>query len=111
MYISARKENHYEFIERVGEEVKQLLNLQFNPNELAVAHGDKCYSQRDGWEKQGVPFNHGALIYLFTYMKPYSEYVRNTDDGWVNPHNWVIGFYKNNEELRNLLCSHSENKK
>ena len=42
-------------------------------------------------------------------MKPYSECVRNTNDGWVNPHNWVIGFYKENEELRNLLCSRSGN--
>ena len=52
MTILTGKENHYEFIERVGEEVKQLLNLQFNPNELAVAHGYKCYSQRDDWENK-----------------------------------------------------------
>lgn len=105
MAVLTGEESHYEFIERVGEEVKQLLNLQFNPNDLSVAHGDKCYGARQEWQEQGIPFNHGALIYLISYMYPQSTTVRNTDNGWVDPFEWVAKFYNENEELKNLLCS------
>lgn len=93
-------ENHYKFIEYVGPYIQEMLGLQFNPNDLSVAHGDKCYGYRNVWEKAGVPFNHGALVYLLTYMAPYSQQVRQTDNGWVPVEDWVIDFYKKVQMLQ-----------
>lgn len=87
-------ENHYKFIEYVGPYIQKTMDLQFNPSDLSVAHGDKCYGYRDVWEKAGIPFNHGALVYLLTHMNPYSQQVRQTDSGWVPVEDWVIDFYK-----------------
>lgn len=96
-------ENHYKFIEYVGTYIQEMLKLQYNPNDLSVAHGDKCYGYRDEWENAGVPFNHGALIYLFTRMSPYSSQVRETENGWVDVGQWVIDFYKTNPLFINSI--------
>ena len=96
-------ENHYKFIEYVGPYIQEMFKLQYNPNDLSVAHGDKCYGYRDEWENAGVPFNHGALIYLFTHMSPYSIQVRETENGWVDVCQWVIDFYKSHPELTEYI--------
>lgn len=41
-------------------------------------------------EESNIPFKYGVLIYILTYLKPWSDEVRNTEDGWVNPTKWVF---------------------
>ncbi len=37
------------------------------------AHGDKGYGYRSTWEKNGISYNHGMLIYLLTWTKEMEE--------------------------------------
>ena len=34
---------------------------------IVGAHGDKAHGYKRQWEKAGVPFNHGVLLFLLTY--------------------------------------------
>jgi hypothetical protein len=34
---------------------------------IVGAHGDKAYGYKKQWEKAGIPFNHGVLLFLLTY--------------------------------------------
>jgi hypothetical protein len=62
---------------------------------LISAHGDKCYSYRDQWEKHGIPFEKGVAIYLASYIYPWSKTVRNTEEGWIAPDKWVMSMWDN----------------
>ena len=61
---------------------------------VITAHGDKCYSYRPAWEKYGIPFEHAVAIYLLSYYHPWSLTVRETDNGWVAPYQWVCDRYQ-----------------
>lgn len=60
---------------------------------MSVAHGDKMHQYLSRWEEAGVPYYHGCLVCLLTRLQPYSQEVRNTPNGWVAPHQWVIDNY------------------
>ena len=72
---------------------------------MIVAHGDKCYSYQQYWEKQGIPFAHGVAIYLVSYLPPYNKEVRvNAPDGsWVAPMNWVADNYRAGHKFADFL--------
>lgn len=58
--------------------------------------GDKCEQYKHKWELAGVPYVHGAAIYLLTKIPPYTDEVRNgpaTNGQFVNPGDWVIASY------------------
>jgi len=57
---------------------------------IIVAHGDKCYSYRDKFESNGIPFAKGVAIYLLSYLNPWDNEVRETANGWVAPDEWVV---------------------
>lgn len=83
--------SHYDYLN------KHLLNFAGRvgvtsevTNGIIVAHGDKCYGYRHEWEEGGLHFYHGAAIYLLTYLAPFSQEVRSTDAGWVDPGDWVF---------------------
>ena len=98
-------ENHYQFIERVGKYVSEQWGHPENPALYLSAHGDKCQQYNDLWEKHGVPFNHGAYVYLLSHMAAYSQHVRNTERGWVDPGEWVIMYYQNNPGFVELISN------
>jgi hypothetical protein len=52
--------------------------------------GDKCTGYRNIWEKEGIPYHKGVAIYLLTKSPPFSSQVRDTENGWVPPVQWVI---------------------
>lgn len=54
-------------------------------------------------EENGVPFLHGAFVYVMTYVKPYLNDSRQTEKGWVPPEEWVVKFYKANETFVRIL--------
>ena len=82
--------NHYKYLEYVLPSVFKQLKMTY-PVGLIVAHGDKGYEYRECWEKNGIPFECGMVIYLLSYCHPYLKEVRETDNcGWVAPEQWVI---------------------
>ena len=75
---------------------------------LISAHGDKCYTYRDSFDKANIPFEQGVAMYLLTYIKPWNKEVRETENGWVNPVDWII---KNKDRfLKFLPKAYEENK-
>ena len=96
--------NHYEFIEKHGPKFSEMLGID-NVATMSGAHGDKCYQYRDAWEKQQIPFGIGCLVYLLTYVSPYSETVRSTDSGFVPPCDWVIYQIKNNPKIKEAIAA------
>ena len=89
-------DNHYKWIEKhffTFAKNAGAKNLIFNHN-IISSHGDKCYGYKSYWEKLGIKFEHGVAIYLLSYLSPFSENVRNTKNGWVDPKIWVVSSYK-----------------
>jgi hypothetical protein len=108
--------NHYKYLDA---HLPTFLYLLLNDDEhfgLVGAHGDKCYQYREYWKAKGIPFEHGCLIYLLSYLYPYSSEVRetrtyNNEDGskldtWVDPCKWVIQMYE--ELLPHILEAERE---
>ena len=60
---------------------------------LITDYGDKCYQYRESWKRDGIPFCHGAAIYLLSYTYPYNMQVRDTKDGWDDVETWVARNY------------------
>lgn len=88
------KNNHYTWLDLHLEAF--FLHVGLNKSEvegIVSAHGDKCTQYREDWEKSGVPFFHGAALYLLTYCVPFTSCVRETKDGWVAPSKWVVEQY------------------
>jgi len=82
--------SHYDWLEANLPEFAS--NLGIDPSRLTgciVAHGDKCYSYRDGWAKAGIPFEHGVALYFLTYLNPWHSECHETPVGWVAPNLWV----------------------
>ena len=89
--------NHYIWLEKNLPDFFKSLGINFNtvcPG-IITAHGDKCYGYASMWKKVGIPFHYGVAIYLLSYLEPYSRTVRQTDNGFINPGEWVIKQYKN----------------
>ena len=80
-------EEHFsDFVNKVGSDIGWC-------GGLVGTHGDKGYQYKDSWKSANIPFSHGMAIYLLTYLPPFSKEVRNTDNGFVQPHLWVIENY------------------
>ena len=77
------------FLENIG------IGCRWNNNcGIVTSHGDKEYFYESPWEDEGIPFHEGMVLYLLTYFKPYCDEVRETENGWVAPIDWVIDNYK-----------------
>lgn len=61
---------------------------------IISAHGDKGYSYQSQWEAAGIPFPHGMAIFLLSYIPPFANEVRETANGWVPVHKWVLDNYR-----------------
>ncbi len=65
--------SHYDYLEIVLPVFELFLERKhgriFNLCSFITAHGDKGYGYRTDWEKGGIPFNQGVLLYLLTYTK------------------------------------------
>jgi len=96
--------SHYDWLDKHIPTIFAELGLNFDHHSGIVgAHGDKCYCYRYDWEEHGIPFEHGVALYLLTYVRPYSETVRETDDGWVDACEWVIEQYPNFRDMLTKL--------
>lgn len=50
---------------------------------IVSAHGDKAYGYKSQWEKAGVPFNRGVLIFLLSYTKELGDRPKHETREWV----------------------------
>lgn len=84
------KDNHYKWLQENFP--KFLIKLGINPKYykgMITSDGDKCYSYVDSEERFNIPFNHFVALYLLSKISPYSDEVRQTVNGWVDPFKWI----------------------
>lgn len=89
--------SHYDWLKQNLKAFSTCFDVEIHSGFIS-AHGDKCYGYQDTWEKESIPFGLGVAIYFLTYVRPYSEAVRDTENGWVAPDKWVVDFFKENQE-------------
>ncbi len=88
------KTSHYDYLDRhLGAFFERVGLPAVRARGMGVAHGDKCYGYREGWDRAGIPFAHGVSIYLLSYVWPFTQEVRETPTGWVAPQCWVLSNY------------------
>ena len=56
---------------------------------IIVCDADKCTQYSDVWKRNGIPYEHGVMIYLITKMRPYCNEARVT----ISPCELVIKHY------------------
>lgn len=66
------------------------------------ADGDKYHQYKEIWKEHGIPYNHGAVLYHLMGLL-YADEVRNTPNGWIAPHQWVINNYASGHNLSRYL--------
>jgi hypothetical protein len=96
------KDSHYTFIEKYGEQFSKEIGVP-NIADMLSSHGDKAYGYRDAWKKARIPFAKGVMIFLLSYIDPYSSSVRDTVEGWVDIDEWVIKMYESPSGIREAL--------
>lgn len=74
----------------MSKQFSQSLGLDISIADLATAHGDKCHQYQFAWDEANITFGKGCLVYLLSYVKPFSDSVRHTPFGFVEPCKWVI---------------------
>ena len=73
------------FLENIGKE-NQIPYVE----SIIVCDADKCTQYSEIWERNGIPYEHGVMIYLITKMRPYSNEARVT----ISPCDFVIKHYE-----------------
>jgi len=92
--------NHYEWLEENLPIFFKNIGVKFpSVTGLITAHGDKVYSYKRIWEENNIHFYHGTALYLLGHLQPYSKEVRETQNGWVAPVEWVINNYDRFKEF------------
>lgn len=85
---------HFEtFAQRAGVEIV--------PAGMIDAHSAKSLQYEEEWAENGIPFAHGIAVHFLTYLWPYSDEVRETANGWVDPCDWVVHNY--HHRFRHLI--------
>lgn len=80
--------NYYKEIEQAGEEFSTLLGVENVVNLLSFA-GDKADGYKYLAVRHGIRVYQLVMIYLLSYVKPYSGQVRDTETGWVPVQDWL----------------------
>lgn len=90
-------DSHYEYLDAILEHFfKEMFNK--TPEQMwcagiVSAHGDKAYSYDNEWKKAGIPFQHGVLLFLLTYVSVNGQKVMG-DTPKHESDQWVIDNYK-----------------
>lgn len=72
------------FLKNIGKE-----NQVQYAESIIICDSDKCTQYREIWERNGIPYEQGVMIYLITKMKPYSDEARKT----ISASDFVIKYY------------------
>lgn len=96
--------SHYAYLEQNCKEFDIAIGLKLGNGTYDVisAHADKCYSYKSIWAEHDILFVHGVMLFLLSYIRPYSDTVRDTNNGFVAPVKWVTEMYKN-DKIRSAL--------
>lgn len=101
MRLRMKNMSHYEWLEK---NLPAFLEKNgFNPeyaSSLIQAHGDKCYSVETYFKRNGLHFYHGVAMYLLLSFEPYASQVRQTENGWVDPFEWIV---ENKDRFAHML--------
>lgn len=100
--MSDARTNHYDYLDLYGPQFSAELDID-NIAHMSSAHGDKAYGYGFDWERKGLPFSKGVMIFLLSYLYPYSKTVRTTENGWVDTGDWVLDRYNNDSVIRAAL--------
>lgn len=73
------------FLKNIGKE-----NQVQYAESIIACDSDKCTQYRYIWEKHGIPYEQGVMIYLITKMTPYSDEARKT----ISASDFVIKYYE-----------------
>lgn len=96
--------DNYEILDKKLAKLFSLLGInEEEAKGLHFAYDDKCDQYKQEWEEAGVPYEHGVMIYMLTFVSPFSENVRSTKNGWVAPEEWVIDTYFNKKFLEYIF--------
>jgi len=99
--LTPHYKNHYDYLEKHLPTIFKTVGINWDWNGGIIgAHGDKGYCYKNKWEKAGIDFCHGMVLYLMTYCQPYSDDVRQTKEGFKDPSEWVI---ENYNKFKNIL--------
>jgi|RifCSP13_1_1023834.scaffolds.fasta_scaffold241654_2 hypothetical protein len=83
--------SHYDYLDQHLPAFFVAMGLSWEWNQgIISAHGDKAYGYRYEWQEAGLHFYHGVAIYLLSYCKPFRDESRETANGWVPVHEWVL---------------------
>lgn len=86
--------NHYMWLEKYLPAFFEAVGVKWQGNAgIISAHGDKGSTYKRKWAEAGIHYHHGMAIFLLTYCRPYCNEVRETENGWVAPCDWVIKNY------------------
>lgn len=81
--------NHYKYLEYYLPILFGELGIEYSAR-IISAHGDKFYGYREKFNEAGLTFNQGAAIGMLTYVHPYCNECRQTENGWIAPCDWII---------------------
>lgn len=91
-------DSHYAYIEKHGAWFSEQLGVE-DINKFIIAHGDKSRQYEDIFQKLNVSSKKGAMVYLLSFLKPYSSEVRDTIHGWISVESWLILALTNKLEI------------
>lgn len=87
--------NHYNYLDKYWHKFAESVGGDISwTGGIVGAHGDKGEGYSIRWRNVGIHFYHGMMIFLLSYIKPFSNEVRQTKNGFVNVGDWVIEKYK-----------------
>jgi hypothetical protein len=84
--------SHYDWLEIYLPKFLKELGIDMDQECPGIigAHGDKAYSCKNTWKENGIEFFHGIAIFFLTYLHPWENECRETENGWIDPYKWVI---------------------
>ena len=92
--------NHYEYLDKY---LPTFWKHVFNHEDCAgmiTSHGDKIMQYKKEFEKAGVPFFHGCLMYLLTYSskmtRPKYESLEWCIENYKNYSEFILSMERNN---------------
>jgi hypothetical protein len=85
--LALRNKTHLEIL--ACNEFSVSLKLPESIGELLIAHSDKAYQYEYIGDEFDLEFYQLLMVYLLSYVEPYSQTVRQTSDGWIPVEDWL----------------------
>lgn len=98
----------YAYVDEVGQRFADLLKESTPSAELSSflqqsGHLDKCHQYQSAWESAGLSFGKACMVYMLSFCWPWTETVRHTTGGFVEPWKWVIDYCTTEGNVKKAL--------